>query len=258
MKKDQIRELIETMKRLRGDDGCPWDKEQDHRTLREYLLEEVYEVLECIDSNDPDSLKEELGDLLLQVIFHAQIAAENSHFSIDDVADSINTKLIRRHPNVFGDKKIKTAEEQSRSWEEIKSQEGNPSTVAGIPKQLPALLRAQRTQQRAADVGFDWRSIEDVWPKLYEEVEELKSAIISGRQLDIEEEMGDVLFTMVNLSRFLKVNSENALRQTIEKFVMRLQLVEERVKAGGRNMEDCTLEEMDALWDEIKSVNSNQ
>lgn len=254
MDKDKFRELVQVMDKLRSANGCPWDKEQTHKSLRQYLLEETYEVLESIDQNDPNSLKEELGDLLLQVVFHAQIADESQQFNVDDVIDSIVDKLIRRHPNVFGDQKIDTAEEQKQNWEKIKRNEGRKSVIGGVPKQLPSLLRAIRIQEKVAHVGFDWTLIDDVWTKFEEEISELHQAISNKNQDEIEEEMGDVLFTLVNISRFLKINPEDALRSTIEKFIYRFQKLEQRIESQNKNIEECSLAEMDDIWNQIKNL----
>lgn len=253
MDKDKFRELVQVMDKLRSANGCPWDKEQTHKSLRQYLLEETYEVLESIDQNDPNSLKEELGDLLLQVVFHAQIADESQQFNVDDVIDSIVDKLIRRHPNVFGDQKIDTAEEQKQNWEKIKRNEGRKSVIGGVPKQLPSLLRAIRIQEKVAHVGFDWTLIDDVWTKFEEEISELHQAISNKNQDEIEEEMGDLLFTLVNISKFLKINPEDALRGTIEKFIYRFQKLEQRIESQNKNIEECSLAEMDDIWNQIKN-----
>ena len=227
--------LVSIMNRLRQPDGCPWDQEQTHRSLRRYLLEETYEVLETLDNEDFSELKEELGDLLLQVVFHAQLAKEEGVFTIEDVIEGINAKLIRRHPNVFGDAVIDTAEEQTRNWELLKKEEGRSSAIQGVPKELPALLLAWRIQQKAAQVGFDWDDIADVWAKVEEELNELKEASQSGNPDEIEAEFGDALFALVNLSRFLKLNPEDALRRTIRKFRTRFQKVEQELKSRGKS-----------------------
>ncbi len=242
------------MARLRGREGCPWDREQTHETLKQYLLEEAYEVLESIDHKDSAALREELGDLLLQSVFHAQIAAESGAFNIYDVLETINEKLIRRHPHVFGDTVIHTAEEQKIHWEKIKKHEGKKSVIDGVPKQAPALLRAYRIQQKAATVGFDWEKKEQVWDKVREEIDELHEAINSEDQEAVAEEFGDLLFALVNLSRFLRVHPEEALRRAIEKFIVRFQRVETRYAENGKRMQDATLEEMDAVWNEIKHL----
>ena len=244
--------LVSIMNRLRQPDGCPWDQEQTHRSLRRYLLEETYEVLETLDNEDFSELKEELGDLLLQVVFHAQLAKEEGVFTIEDVIEGINAKLIRRHPNVFGDAVIDTAEEQTRNWELLKKEEGRSSAIQGVPKELPALLRAWRIQQKAAQVGFDWDDIADVWAKVEEELNELKEASRSGNPDEIEAEFGDALFALVNLSRFLKLNPEDALRRTIRKFRTRFQKVEQVLKSRGKSPEDSNLKEMDEIWNLIK------
>lgn len=244
--------LVSIMNRLRQPDGCPWDQEQTHRSLRQYLLEETYEVLETLDNEDFPELKEELGDLLLQVVFHAQLAKEEGVFTIEDVIEGINEKLIRRHPNVFGDAVINTAEEQTRNWELLKKKEGRSSAIQGVPKELSALMRAWRIQQKAAQVGFDWDDIADVWAKVEEELSELKEAARSGNPDEIEDELGDVLFALVNLSRFLKLNPEDALRRTIQKFRTRFQEVEQELKSRGKSPEESNLKEMDEIWNLIK------
>ena len=248
----KFEELIEIMAKLRAKDGCPWDKKQTHQTLRQYLLEETYEVLESIDQNDLPALKEELGDLLLQVVFHAQIANETNQFDINDVVESIRKKLINRHPNVFGNVVIKTAEEQTVNWEKLKKKEGRTSIIEGVPKELPALLKAHRIQAKASTVGFDWTEIESVWEKVHEELNELKDATSQKNQKNIEEEFGDLLFSLVNLSRFLKVNPEDSLRLTINKFSNRFKKVENELKNRGKSPHDSTLAEMDEIWDQVK------
>jgi len=250
---DKFSRLVEIMAILRSENGCPWDREQNHQSLRQHLLEEAYEVIETIDEGQLEKLPEELGDLLLQVVFHAQMAFEKGLFTITDVIDSINQKLIRRHPHVFGDVQINSAAEQIVHWEQSKlKKEGKISAIDGVPKELPALLRAYRIQNKAATVGFDWPSIHPVWDKFAEEMQELKEAVESGQADRIEDELGDLLFTLVNLSRFLKANPEDALRRTIEKFVRRFHQVEEEFGRRQQTLMDVTLEEMDAVWDSIK------
>jgi tetrapyrrole methylase family protein/MazG family protein len=253
---DKFERLVQIMARLRSEDGCPWDREQSHESLRQYLLEEAYEVLEAIDEGDLKELRLELGDLLLQVIFHAQIASEEGTFDISDVVDAITEKLIRRHPHVFGDVQIDSAEEQTKHWEQLKQEEGKTSAVDGVPRAIPALQRAHRVQQKAAAVGFDWKAIEPVWEKVKEELEELRSEWQAGRQERVAEEFGDLLFALVNLARFLSVNPEDALRATTEKFLRRFKEVESRIKAQGHNMHERTLEELDAVWEEVKTEES--
>jgi MazG family protein len=240
------------MAQLRAEGGCPWDREQTHETLRQYLLEETYEVLEAIDQGRYNDLKEELGDLLLQVVFHAQIAAEEGRFTISEVLQAIADKLLRRHPHVFGQAEIRTAQEQTVHWENVKQSEGKESVVDGVPRELSALLRAHRIQSKAATVGFDWENVEQVWPKVEEELLELRRACQLGDQKKVEEELGDVLFSLVNLSRFIRVNPEDALRGTVDKFVRRFKQVERELKARGTPLHEATLKEMDELWDRIK------
>lgn len=250
----KFEKLAAIMAQLRGKNGCPWDIEQTHKSLRQHLLEEAYEVIEAIDHDDYESLKGELGDLLLQVVFHAQMAAEEDRFTIDDVVDSITEKLIRRHPHVFGDEIIETSAQQTVAWEQSKlTKEGKASVIDGVPRQLPALLRAHRLQGKAAAVGFDWPTVEPVWEKLEEEMGELKEAIAQNDKKHVEEELGDLLFTIVNISRFLKTNPEDALRGTIEKFKRRFKLVEAALLAQGKSMVDANLEEMDKEWDAVKA-----
>lgn len=247
--------LIEIMAKLRGEGGCPWDKEQNHRSLRQHLIEETYEVIEAIDEKKYDHLAGELGDLLLQIVFHAQLGQEAGLFSIDDVVESINQKLIRRHPHVFGDEIIRNSQEQIVAWEKTKlNKEGKKSAVDGVPKELPALLRAYRLQGKAAAVGFDWPKLAPVWEKLAEEIQELKEALDKGAEEDIEEELGDLLFTVVNISRFIKINPEDALRKTIEKFERRFKQVEAEFNAAGQSLSDVSLQEMDLVWDKIKEM----
>ena len=244
--------LVEIMAKLRGEQGCPWDKEQTHKSLRQYLLEETYEVLELIDAGDYEGLRHELGDLLLQVIFHAQIASENKLFDIKDVLIRINEKLIHRHPNVFGNAIINNAEEQIINWEKMKKKEGKKSVLDGVPKELSALLRAHRIQAKAATVGFDWQNVEQVWQKVEEEMKEFKQAIHHQNSDNIEEEFGDLLFSLVNLSRFIHVNPEDALRKTIDKFIRRFRKIENYFSQQGKTLSEVSLQEMDSKWEEIK------
>lgn len=241
------------MAELRSPTGCPWDKEQTHASLKPYLIEEAYEVLESIDRGKHEELREELGDLMLQSVFHAQIAKEKGQFDMEDVLDTINEKLIRRHPHVFGDVKIETAEEQKVHWETLKrTKEGKKSVIDGVPKASPALMRAYRVQQKAATVGFDWKDVKPVWDKIAEETTELKEEIKKGDTERMEEELGDLLFAIVNLSRFIKTNPEEALRKAIDKFSDRFQQVESTIQNQGKDIRECTLEEMDAIWNRIK------
>lgn len=252
-----FRELVEIMARLRAENGCPWDREQTPQTIKPYLVEETYEVLEAIDEQDPQKLKEELGDLMLQIVFHAQLAVEAGVFSISDVLAAINDKLVRRHPHVFGDVKAETAQEVLFNWEQIKQAErrqtnSQASFLDGVPRELPALLRAHRLQEKASRVGFDWKEAQEVVQKVEEELGELRVAI-QGQAADrVEAELGDLLFALVNLSRFLAVNPEEALRKTIARFIARFRYIEEELARHGRSLRQATLEEMDALWAEAK------
>jgi tetrapyrrole methylase family protein/MazG family protein len=245
--------LVEIMALLRSEKGCPWDRDQTFESLRQHLLEEAYEVMESIDEGKFDELQDELGDLLLQVVFNAQIAAEEGLFNIGNVIDSITEKLIRRHPHVFGNKQINSTEEQIVHWERSKvKKEGKKSAIDGIPKILPALLRSYRMQNKAATVGFDWSDIEPVWEKVEEEWSELKEATESGDREKVEDELGDLLFSIVNLSRFLKTNPEDALRKTIGKFDRRFREVESEFRQRNLSLTDVSLAEMDEVWEKVK------
>ena len=253
-------ELVETMARLRQPDGCPWDREQDHRTLKPYLLEEAYEVLEAIDDGGGE-LCAELGDLLLQIVFHAQVASEDGRFTMDDVCRAIHDKLVRRHPHVFGDVQVGGARQVAANWEAIKRSEredaGRPaSALDGVPKPLPALLRAQRVQAKASRAGFDWDRIDEPLDKVAEEFEELRGEWRGGAGAPsrVEEEFGDLLFALVNTARFLEVDAEQALRAAVDKFDRRFRRVEEVFREQGRDLEKATLEEMDSVWNEVKKT----
>jgi len=255
---EAFKKLVDIMKKLRSNNGCPWDKEQTHKSLKPYLIEESYEVIEAIDNKDTESLKEELGDLLLQPIFHAQIAEENGDFTISDVIESINKKLIRRHPHVFDDATINTSEEQKIHWEKLKKNEGKKSVLDGVPKTMPALVRAHRFQQKAATVGFDWDKSTQVWEKIQEELKELKAEIDTNNKKNIFEEYGDLLFALVNLSRFLKVDPEDALRQATNKFSRRFKKVEKALSSSGKDINKTSLKEMDEVWNKIKKNQVNK
>ncbi|EAX47267.1 MazG family protein [Thermosinus carboxydivorans Nor1] len=248
--------IVEVMATLRSPGGCVWDIEQTHASLRRYLVEEVYEVLEAIDLADADKLCEELGDLLLQIVFHARIAEESGAFSMQDVIDGVTEKMIRRHPHVFGDITVRDAAEVVLNWEKIKKQEkgGAPASVlAGIPNGLPSLMQAYKLQAKAAKVGFDWDDIGPVWAKIDEELAELRAAVQSGKQSCCEDELGDVLFAVVNLARFLDIDPETALNHTNNKFRRRFAHIEETVAAQGLRWQDLTLAELDRLWEEAKA-----
>jgi tetrapyrrole methylase family protein/MazG family protein len=257
MVSDQVRfeELIAIMKRLRGPGGCPWDAEQTHESLKRYLLEETYEVIEAVDAQYPEHLKEELGDLLLQPIFHAAIAEEAGTFTINDVIRTLCEKLIRRHPHVFGDQQIADSAAQIENWEQIKKSEKaaeRPSALSGVPPHLPALLKAQKITEKAARVGFDWEHVDQVMAKVLEELHEFEEAMSNGDNRHMEAELGDLLFAIVNLGRFLSIDPEEALRKTINRFQRRFQHVEDRLHAQGKQMNTTSLAEMDALWEEAK------
>jgi MazG family protein len=244
-------EFVQVVRRLRLE--CPWDREQTHRSLRQYLLEEAYESVEAIEENDMNALKKELGDLLLQVVLHSVMAEQENAFSISDVIESESEKMIRRHPHVFGEVKVSGSTEVLRNWEHIKQDEGErTSYLDGVPAAMAALLRASRIQGKASKVGFDWRLKADVWKKVVEEVDELHHAEATGNETLIEEEFGDVFFALVNYSRFLKIEPESALNHATEKFIKRFHHIEARAKEEGKDIKTMTLEEMDAFWDEAK------
>jgi len=248
---DKFDEFYKLVQRLRKE--CPWDKEQTHESLRRCLLEESYEVLEAIDTNNKEELKKELGDLILQVVFHTIIGEEENTFSFREVLELEIKKLISRHPHIFSDVKVKNADEVKTNWEKLKAKEGRKSVLDGVPKELPALFRAYRIQEKAAKVGFDWKDEKPVYDKILEEIGELKKNMetLSSRE-EIEDEFGDVLFSIVNYSRFLKINPEDALRRTIEKFIMRFQKIEEFAKINNLVLDDMTLDEMDVIWNKSK------
>ncbi len=244
--------LIEIMHALRSENGCEWDKEQTHESLRQYLIEEAYEVVEAIDSMDMNLLKEELGDLLLHVVFHARLGEEKGNFDINDILAGINEKLIRRHPHVFGENREKDIEKIKMDWEELKQKEGRVSRIDGVPTNLSGLQRAFRLQEKAATTGFDWDNVEDIWAKIDEEIEEVRKASDDGNENELEEEIGDLIFSAVNLSRFMGVNPEDALRRTIKKFETRFKSIEKAAEENGRNIMELSLEEMDKIWESSK------
>jgi len=252
MSDDPFRELVSILEVLRSPTGCPWDREQTFSSLRPYLLEETYEILETIDEEQYAQLKEELGDLLMHLVFQAQIAREEGFFDIDDVLREINQKLIHRHPHVFGGEPVEDTRQVVENWEKIKLGEEDKRLLGGVPKSLPALLRAYRVQEKAAGVGFDWPSDGDVIRKILEEIKELRAARASGNQAAINDEFGDLLFSIVNLARFWGVSPEEALRGTVEKFIQRFRYIEDALKESGKDVQRATLEEMDALWEEAK------
>ncbi len=247
----KFQELVKIVERLRKE--CPWDSEQTNDSIKDATIEETYEVVEAIDNNDFNELKIELGDLLLHVVFHTVIAQESNHFTLDEVIDGISKKLIRRHPHVFGETEVSDSKEVKRNWETIKLSEGRDSILEGVPVKLPSLQRAYRLQEKAARVGFDWEHKEDVWKKVIEEIEEMHESERSGDKTELEKEIGDVFFSLVNYARFLGVNPENALRRTNEKFITRFEYVEDKIKATGRKISESNLSEMDKYWEESKT-----
>ncbi len=244
-------EYLGVIHRLRKE--CPWDREQTHESLRSPLIEETYEVVDAIDDKKPEHLRNELGDLLLHIALQSEIASEEQSFTFADVLTQAIDKMIRRHPHVFSDTKVKDQHEVRRNWESIKRKEGKESILDGIPHHLPALTKAQRIQSKASAVGFDWNKKEDVWKKVAEELEELKEAETSRDQTRIEHEFGDLLFSLVNYCRFLKVDPEFALRKSIQRFGIRFKYIEDTLRSRGTSPEQSTLEEMDLLWDEAKT-----
>lgn len=249
---EEFKRLVEIMHRLRKE--CPWDRKQTPQSLRQYILEEAHETVEAIDDSDWTELKKELGDLLLQIVFQAEIAREENRFSLEEIINHINEKLIRRHPHVFGDTRVKNAEQVKENWEQIKvKQENRKSLLEGVPRQLSALLRAQRLQDKAAQVGFDWEDVAGIFEKIEEELGELSDAIQDKNPEEMEDEMGDLLFSLVNLSRHQQINAEDALRRTINKFVSRFQYIENKLQMQNKSVDKSSLEEMDKLWEEAKS-----
>ena len=252
MPQSEFEKFVEITKRLRKE--CPWDREQTHASIRHSLIEEAYEVVESIDHADWDELKKELGDILLHVVFHSNIAEENNEFTLEEVIKAISEKMIRRHPHIYGDVKVDGAANVKQNWEKLKLSEGRESIIDGVPIHMPALLRAHRIQDKASKVGFDWKKAEDAWKKVDEELGELHHALKSSEANEIESEFGDLLFALVNYSRFIDVNPENALRSTIDKFIVRFHYIEKRLKEMNKDIHNSNLEEMDALWNEAKAT----
>jgi XTP/dITP diphosphohydrolase len=253
-RKDQLKafdRLLTIMDELR--EQCPWDKKQTMQTLRHLTIEETYELGDAILDNDLNEVKMELGDVLLHIIFYAKIGSETNDFDIADVANSIADKLINRHPHIYGNIKVSDAEEVKRNWEQIKLKEGKKSVLEGVPKSLPALVKASRIQDKVAGVGFDWERPEQVFEKVKEELDELRVEVAAGNGDKIESEFGDVLFSMINYARFLGVNPENALERTNKKFIKRFQYLEKSAKKMGKDLKDMTLAEMDVFWNQAKS-----
>ena len=257
MAKRSFDDLVQLMTRLRGPNGCPWDREQTLQTLKPFIVEESYEVIDAIDRDDRRALAEELGDFLLQAVFVAEITRAEGSFDIYDAITVLHDKLVRRHPHVFGDVEAKNADQVLVNWEKLKNEERkaeNKSVLAGVPQSLPALLKASRLTEKAARVGFDWRRTEEVFEKIDEEIGELREAVASGKPEDIHDELGDLLFTIANIARKLEVNAEEALQSANRKFTRRFTTMEQKVRDTGRNLDQLTLEQMDALWDEAKAA----
>lgn len=249
-----IDRLVTIMDELR--EKCPWDKKQNIHTLRQQTIEETYELADAITDKDWNAIKEELGDLLLHVIFYSKIATEENKFTFHEVVDTICEKLIKRHPHIYGNVKVTNEEDVKKNWEQIKLREGKKSVLSGVPKSLPAMVKAMRIQEKAKQVGFEWTTKEQVWEKVEEEKLELLEAVDSGSEERIEEEAGDLFFSVINYVRFLKVDAENALELTNKKFIKRFSKMEEAVNMKGLNLSEMTLSEMDAIWNEIKKQNN--
>lgn len=252
----EIEQLLDIMRKLRGRDGCPWDKEQDHLSLRPYLLEEAYEVLNALDKQDMNNFCEELGDLLLQIVFHARIAEENGRFNFTDVVQGINEKMIRRHPHVFGEVKVKDSNEVLTNWEEIKAWEKNQaklnSVLDEVPGNLPALILAEKIQKKAAKTGFDWQNAREAWSKVREELSEVEEALRQQDRELLAEELGDLFFALVNIARLEKMQAEMLLHDAVSKFKRRFSYIEKQAEVKQSDLADLTLEEMDKFWDEAK------
>jgi len=251
----KFEKVMEIMRRLRKPGGCPWDAEQSHESLKRYLLEEAYEVIEAIDAKSPKMLREELGDLLLQPVFHAVIAEERGDFSMEEVLETLADKLVSRHPHVFGNQVIKTSHEQLENWERLKQKEKKEerkSALSGVPPNLPALMKAHKVTEKAARVGFDWSHVDEVFAKVMEELHEFEETMLANDQERMEAELGDLLFAIVNLGRFLSIDPEEALRKTITRFTGRFGHIEETLHGRGVSLKDASLDEMETLWEEAK------
>ncbi|MGN6801083.1 MAG: nucleoside triphosphate pyrophosphohydrolase [Ginsengibacter sp.] len=254
MNKDpNIEKLVAIMDELRQ--KCPWDRKQNIHTLRQQTIEETYELADAISDEDWNAIREELGDLLLHVVFYSKIAAEKNKFSLNDVVDGICEKLIKRHPHIYGDVKVNNEEDVKKNWEQIKLAEGKKSVLSGVPKSLPAMVKAMRIQEKAKQVGFEWATKEQVWDKVEEEKLELLEAVDTGEKKRVEEEAGDLFFSVINYVRFLNIDAENALALTNKKFIDRFSRMEKAVKEKGKDLGQMSLEEMDAIWNEIKKQN---
>ena len=249
-----ITRLVEIMDELR--EKCPWDKKQNIHTLRQQTIEETYELADAITEENWVAIKEELGDLLLHIVFYSKIGSEQNKFTLQDVIDTLCGKLIERHPHIYGNVVVNNEEDVKKNWEQIKLKEGKKSVLSGVPKSLPAMVKAMRIQEKVKQVGFEWATKEDVWEKVEEEQQELLEAVQSGNQKDIEEEAGDLFFSIINYVRFLNVDAENCLELTNKKFISRFRRMEQIVQGRGKNLVEMTLREMDAVWNEIKKQNT--
>ena len=254
---NSLSKLIKITDTLMGKDGCPWDKVQTRESLKPYLVEETYEVLDALDANDPEKIKDELGDLLYQILFHSKISSLKGEFNFRDVIDNLSEKMVRRHPHVFKEGELNTPDQVVKQWEEIKRNEKNQanqkSILDNIPKNLPSLLRAQKLQKKAAKEGFDWDQISDVFDKLDEEIGEFKEAVLKKKSADIQNEIGDMIFVITNIAKCYKIDAEEALRSTNNKFIKRFQYIEQKIEAKGKTLKDSPLEEMERYWQEAKN-----
>ena len=254
---DSFCKLIKIVDTLMGDNGCPWDKVQTRESLKPYLVEETYEVLEALDANDPEKIKDELGDLLYQILFHSKISSLKGEFNLRDVINNLNEKMVRRHPHVFKEGELNTPDQVVEQWEEIKRNEKNQvsqkSILDSIPINLPSLLRAQKIQKKAAKEGFDWERINDVFDKLDEEIAEFKEAVLKKKNEDIQNEIGDIIFVITNIAKFYKIDAEEALRSTNNKFIKRFQYIEQKIEEKGKTLKGSNLQEMERYWQEAKN-----
>ena len=254
---NSLSKLIKITDTLMGEDGCPWDKVQTRESLKPYLVEETYEVLDALDANDPEKIKDELGDLLYQILFHSKISSLKGEFDFRDVIDNLSEKMVRRHPHVFKEGELNTPDQVVKQWEEIKRNEKNQanqkSILDNIPKNLPSLFRAQKLQKKAAKEGFDWDQINDVFDKLDEEIAEFKEAVLKKKSADIQNEIGDIIFVITNIAKCYKIDAEEALRSTNNKFIKRFQYIEQKIEAKGKTLKDSPLEEMERYWQEAKN-----
>jgi XTP/dITP diphosphohydrolase len=248
-----FKKLVSIMDELR--EKCPWDKKQTIETLRPLTIEETYELTDAISDNDWDGIKEELGDIMLHLIFYAKIGTEQNKFTLQEVLDGISEKLIRRHPHIYGDVSVNNDEDVKKNWEQIKMQEGKKSVLSGVPKSLPAVVKATRIQEKAKQVGFEWENKEDVWKKVEEEIQELHEAVAENDTEHIEEEFGDVMFSMINYARFLQIDAEGVLEKTNKKFISRFKLMEGEASLQNKALSEMSLVEMDELWNQIKRNN---